>query len=160
DLHAWPRHVRLEVPNLAAARALLGELGLDRREGSTRFFVTRHSSLSLGPVIGVAIGAFFFVVCPMLMRSGVQGILARMALLAAAILPFLYRRIELIVGADGVELRRRIGKPRYIPHTRIRDIRRINAGFKVSPGFILVLDDGSCIPIDTRSERFAVGVWA
>jgi hypothetical protein len=168
DLRGWYRpRVRLVLKDIAVARELLAGLGLDRRTGTSQFRVRR-----LRPYENLLLLLLLFLSVPVVIALSIaSGTLGLMGLFAAVLVPFLIRvqaRVELTVGADGLELRTSLGRT-FLPHSRIGNVTRIwpegyergsrHEGEVVSWGFELALDDGTKHRIDTRPERFAAGVW-
>ncbi|MBX3192313.1 MAG: hypothetical protein KF819_35310 [Labilithrix sp.] len=164
DLHTrvGPR-LRLEVEGQREARELLAALGLDRREGTSRFHLRWHPPVQGFAVVGaVVVGVFA------LMLVGLGPLWVIGGLVAAGLMPLVDRvlfRVDLTVGIDGLEILRGSGARRFVPHARIVRVEEIGApqGWPgaeiVSPGFRVVLDDGAILAFDTRDERFRTGVW-
>ena len=83
-------------------------------------------------------------------------------LLFVAFLVFLHLSFgsaDLVIGADGIAVTSSLRR-RFIPHSRIREVRRRpvtserREHLRISPGFEIVLDDGTEIVFDTLSDRF------
>lgn len=123
DLRALLRlRVRLEVQDIATARELLAGLGLDRRAGTSKFRIRRLRRFRAMPFVAM-FGAvpFTFILCTFSMPAG----LAALAfVLLAPIVNHILGRVELTVGADGLDFRaphRRV----FLPHARIRKIAQV-----------------------------------
>lgn len=150
DVHSFmqPR-VRLVLSNAEDGRELLAALGLDRREGSSRFKVRLHAAPSAdGTAIATAVAFFFSLFMLAFIPSGWVLLSPLLVPLAA----WLLWRATLTVGADGIE-RRSIFGHRFVSHADVFDVRQ--AGDEV----MLILNDGRTMMIDTRGERIRAGVW-
>jgi hypothetical protein len=150
DIHAFahPR-VRLVLGSAEEGREILAALGLDRREGTSKFKVRLHNAPSPdGTAIATALAFFLSLFAVAWIPSG-------WVLLAPALVPlavWLLWRATITVGSDGVERRSIFGR-RFVAHADVFDVRQ--AGDEV----IMVLNDGRALMIDTRGERIRAGVW-
>lgn len=151
---------RLEVKGDEEARAILAAVGVDRREGTTRFVVKRRSpgSTAIGIVASVSL------VFSLVFLSGVPLALLLVWIAAplAWLLTWMSNRITMTVGADGVELNPLLGRRRFLPHSKIARVTEMlpPQGQLVSHGFVMArADSNELIEIDTRDERFRGGIW-
>lgn len=167
DLRRLGRGVRIEVARPELARVVLAGAGVDRRAGTSRFLVRRigmRAGLAAGLAVGLVFSATLFL--------GLPGIVVSFLWLGMAALgayAFLSSRTTLTVGADGVELKPLLGRPRFIPHAEIELVRLLvpPSGELVSHGFEITSTKGTgsangydVIRLDTRAERFRGGIWS
>jgi hypothetical protein len=150
--------IMIEVDSAEDARALLASLGLDRREGTTRFRVRQHPSGHATGLYGALILGFFG-----LCLLGVSFIAAAAFVVAALAVPAVSHfvwSIELTIGADAVAIHSGVVK-RVIPHASIKRILRLDpvGGEIVSPGVLIETTEGFSYAFDTRAIRFRGGVW-
>lgn len=155
--------LRLEVASDSHARAVLSAVGVDRREGTTRFVVKRTSPTTkasgiFGAAAFVALNfvVLFLFVSPLAFL--LLWVLAPLAWLAG----WMRNRTRLTIGTDGIELKPLLGKRRFLPHTRIERVMEMPPpeGQVVSHGFTVIQSDKSeIIELDTRAERFRGGIW-
>lgn len=153
------RHVRLEVDDGAVARELLGELGLDRRSGTSTFAARRVRSyappLLTAAVLGVPLCIGFCIVSPSV------GLAVLATLWGAVVHERISGRLTVTIGADGIDLRSPFGSE-FVPHARVRDVDPLAAtvhGRHPTLGFSLLLDDGTETLIDTRRHRLDAETW-
>jgi hypothetical protein len=150
DIHAlFQPRVRLVLSSAEEGRQLLAALGLDRREGTSRFKVRLHAAPSVdAAAIGTAF-AFFF---SLFLLGVVPSAWVLLTPLLVPLCAWLLWRAKVTVGADGIERQSIFGR-RFVAHADVFDVRQ--AGDEV----ILVMNDGRTMMMDTRGERIRAGVW-
>jgi hypothetical protein len=155
------RAMRVALQDADSARAFVRALGLDAREGLTRFRVPFVGSdvFSIYVTAAVLLCSLVFVILPMSM-----GVLASLAIAAAAIGLAHVARRTVTIGADGVLVESALNR-RFYPYSAIRAIHRMDAGrtpqgwAKVSPGFDLVLHTKARVRVHTIHERMREGLY-
>ncbi len=144
-----PYPARVALPTIDDARNFVRALGLDSREGATRFH---------GPVTEGAIGSLIVItlICSVagLVTLGLPGLL--LAVIAAVVLGFVVVP-TFTIGRDGILIERFFRK-RFLPYSQVvafqREERRNWEGQSmVSRGFSVILASGESVFIDTTRER-------
>jgi hypothetical protein len=138
------------------ARNFVRALGLDPREGTTRFREPLSTAAAFAIVALATVAAGLLV--------GMLGL--PMGLLAVA--AFAYGLVRLFtktvtIGQDGI-LIEGLGRKRFLPYAEItsleREVRANRRGPMVSRGFWIALDSGKRVFVDTMHERLRDGMFA
>ena len=164
ELRAGLDALRVHLPSLEQARALLGALGLDRRVGSSTFRVRTFVQTRFLTLFSVVTGCFAYV---SLVVGLTPAVLVSLALPLVIWTALALRSVRsLTVGADGLELRGLMHRS-FVPHASIRRVCRVDSRGRpleesdrsVSPGFSVELTSGRRLLVDSRIERFEANAW-
>ena len=155
---------RIGVRSLDDARAVLRALGLDAREGATRFPMPFFSSpLVAAAYLGLAVLTMLVLVPVAAAVSQTVGPFAFPALLVAFALAPRFLRGSLTIGDEGLLFESRFRR-RVVPFAEVKAMDRIDAGTHqdnpvVSPGFRVTLRSGEVLTVPTIHERQGAGMY-
>jgi hypothetical protein len=144
-----PYPARVALPTLDDARAFVRELGLDPREGVTRF----RGPMSEGMLTAL-------IVLALVVGCVAWAAFGPFATILGAVIPFVLERLvipTITIGRDGILIERFFRKT-FLPWARVvaldREVRTDWGGtLMVSRGFQVLLDSGEAWFIDTTRER-------
>lgn len=149
-----PYPMRLGLADLEGARAFVRALGLDAREGLTRFSIPFATSDGVAVLITIAILLFGVSV---VIAPALGALTGPLIVLCAVLVARLLGR-TVTIGADGVLVEGGLGD-RFVSWSDVRAVERTDGGVSrggvknVSPGFELVLKDGARVRLRTLHER-------
>jgi len=134
------RALDVEVPNNVEADALVRALGLDAASSTVEFALGESPSardwLLVVGLVALTVASFTFAPTPELEAAG-----AFTGIALVAVASWLTSRVFLRVGADGLLVRRPLGRARFLPHGAIANVRCDGDTIVVEPmtGVALVL---------------------
>ena len=151
-----PYPARVAVSSDEAARELVRALGLDPREGTTRF----RTPFPTAPATAIGVGAILAYACV----APFLGAPLTIAAIVACVFGLVGSSFETVtIGRDGI-LFEIFPRRQFIPYTRIksmrREVRENRNGPMVSRGFTLELESGEAVFVNTMRERMRDGMFA
>jgi hypothetical protein len=155
---------RVAVATEEQARIFVRALGLDAREGTTRFQAPLTGTPKGGVVAGFAIafGAVLALFFAFWLADSPRAELGLIAMILVAVMSVRLLRTTITIGRDGILIDGVLGR-RFVPHASIasleREVRFNRRGPMVSRGFWANLQSGERLFLYTLNERLRDGMY-